>query len=176
MFSSVEDRLGAASSAGFPASFGSFGALADGTGAEGVGADGGAVDDEDVDPEDEAVEGVLGAPEVVAVPVEAEGAVVEAAGAAGFASSLSVDPGARCSTGRSSLLPSSITGAAYFLDVSAPLVPVGTHVPSAIQVCSSCPGCVIVKVPCEMPVCNPSYTTPKSSAMGTGVALYDPAS
>jgi hypothetical protein len=71
----------------------------------------------------------VGAP-VVAVPVE--GAVVEPA--AGLDSSLSAAPAARrCSTGRSSLLSSSITGGAYFFDVSGGLAPAGSQVPSAIQ-------------------------------------------
>jgi len=118
----------------------------------------GDVDDEGCDDVDDAAVPVEGtdvvldvdvAAPVVAVPVD--GVVVEPA--AGFDSSLSAVPAARrCSTGRSSLFSSSIIGSEYFLCVSGVFAPAGSHVPSAIQSWRSCPGCVMVKRPCDTPV------------------------
>ena len=89
--------------------------------------------------------------DVLVAGVLVEAAVVEPA--AGLDSSLSAAPAARrCSTGRSSLFSSSITGGAYFFDVSGGLAPAGSQVPSAIQSWRSCPGCVMVNRPCDTPV------------------------
>ena len=76
-----------------------------------------------------------------------------AGGIAGFSSSLSLlsDPACRWSTGRSSFGSSSMTGAEYFLVFSGACSPARSHVPSAIQVWLSCPGCVMVNSPCDMP-------------------------
>lgn len=64
---------------------------------------------------------------------EDEGAPV-AGVAAGFDSSLSASPpGRRCSTGRSSFPPSSITGGEYLCVSVLGFAPSGSHVPSAIH-------------------------------------------
>jgi hypothetical protein len=55
--------------------------------------------------------------------------------------------------------------------------PAGSHVPAPNQVLfGPCNAPLTVKNPAEAPVRTASYTVPESSAIGTGEALYAPAS